>query len=664
MIIPLSWLKEYVDIKIPFKDLAEKLSEVGLTIEKWEENPPAGGGDILFDPEVTPNRPDWLSVYGVAREIAAVTSAKLKQVKPVFPDKSKTLLPIKITPNYKIVPRITSVTIKGVTVKPSPEWLQKKIKEIGLRPINNLVDITNYVLWLYGGLLHVFDYDEIHGAEMTVTQAKGGEDFRSLDGIDYKLPKGAIIIKDTDRIIDLLPLKGGENSASTSKTKNVLLHSVVVDPVLTRRTSQFLGLRSDSSAVAEKGLDPNSPPLAVSSALKLILELAGGEVASQILDHKEREFKPWTVSLNHQRLEGVLGLKITPGEVKNIFERLELKVKGQYEVTVPTFRHDLHIEEDLIEEVGRIYGYNKFPTILPTNPPPTVPVAYGRNYNLEYEVKQTLAGFGFDEIYTFSLVSEDQLIKLGIDPLKVLRVDNPISKENEYLRPKLLGNLLEAVKLNEANFQEIKIFELGKIYMGESVDKRIEKYSLSGAIKGERFLEVKGVVEAFCQKFGIKGTIKKADKKSIEIWDHPDKAGEIVVDSERIIGYVAEISQSVMSRFGIKGKAVYWELDFSVFEKIADLKKKYQPIPKYPAIVEDLSVIVPNSILYQDIVKSIKETDNLLRKVELIDIHENSKTFRLTYLSPNKNLTGEEVALVKEKIIKNLERKFGASLKS
>ncbi len=659
MILPLSWLKEYVDIKMPFKDLAEKLSEAGLTIEKWEEK----DGDIIFDPEVTPNRPDWLSVYGVAREIAAVTSAKLKPVKPELPAKSRTLLPIKITPNYKIVPRITSVTIKGVAVKPSPEWLQKRIKQIGLRPINNLVDITNYVLWLYGGLLHVFDYDEIHGAQMTVTQAKGGEDFRSLDGLDYKLPKDAIIIKDADRIIDLLPLKGGENTSSTSKTKNVLLHSVVVDPVLTRRTSQFLGLRSDSSAVAEKGLDPNSPPLAVSSALKLILELAGGEVASQVLDHQEKEFKPWTVSLSHQKLEDVLGLKITPNEVKNIYERLELKVTGHYKITVPTFRNDLHIEEDLIEEIGRIYGYNKFPKILPASPPPTIPVAYGRNYNLEDNIKQTLAGFGFDEIYTFSLVSEDQLIKLGIDPLKVLRVDNPISKENEYLRPKLLGNLLEALKLNEANFQDIKIFELGKIYVGESVDKRIEKYSLSGIIKGNGFLEVKGIVEALLRKFGLNCSIKKAEKKSMEIWDHPDKAGEIVVDSDKIIGYIAEISQSVMSRFGIKGKAVYWELDFSDFEKMADLKKKFQPIPKYPAIVEDLSVVIPTSILFQDIFKTIKETDGLIKKVELIDVHESSKTFRLTYLNPHKNLTGEEVALVKEKIIKNLERKFGATLK-
>src|SRR3989344_2852917 len=475
MLIPLSWLKEYVDIKLPFPELAAKLSETGLTVEHWKEE----GSDIIFDPEVTPNRPDWLSVYGIAREIAAVTNSHLKDLKrPSFPTKLSQKFEIKIKPNFEIVPRITSIIIRDVKVKPSPDWLQKRIKQIGLRPINNLVDITNYVLWTFGSPLHVFDYDKIRGHQIIVDLAKGGEPFRSLDGLNYTLPKNAIIIKDVGRIIDLPPLKGGENSAISPETKNVLLHSIVCDPVLTRRTSQSLGLRIDSSAISERGVDPNGTVPAVKLALNMILDLAGGEVASELLDLKDHNFKPWTVEMGHHKLESVLGLKFEPKKVVQALVSLQLKPNMTnltnksnliYAVEIPTFRPDLKIEEDLIEEVGRLYGYNHFPKTLPASPVPTAKVAYAKNYDFEYEVKQILQSAGYSEIYTYSLVSETQLIKLGINPGKTLRVDNPISSDYEYLRPALVGNLLDAYKLNQANFPQIKLFELGEVGLVEFV---------------------------------------------------------------------------------------------------------------------------------------------------------------------------------------------------
>lgn len=669
MQIPLSWLKKYVDIKIPFKDLAGKLSEAGLTVEKWEEK----DGDIIFDPEVTPNRPDWLSVYGIAREIAAITNSKLKEQSSKSQLKTQNLknpLEIEIVPNYKIVPRITSVIIRNVSVKPSPEWLQKRIKQIGLRPINNLVDITNYVLWLYGGLLHVFDYDKIHGHQMIVTLAQGGEAFRSLDGLDYNLPKGAIIIKDADRIIDLLPLKGGENTSSTNRTKNVLLHSVVVDPVITRRTSQSLGLRSDSSAVAERGLDPNSTPIAVKTALQLILECAGGQMASEIIDHKEKEFKPWVVKMGHLRQEEILGIKISPPEVKNIFERLKLKTTikklkndSTYYVTIPTFRNDLHIEEDLIEEIGRIYGYNNFPKTLPFGPIPTSTVAYVRNYDLEYEIKQILASFGYSEIYTYSLISEEQLNKLGIDSTKVLRVDNPISKDYEYLRPKLLGNLLEALKNNLPNFDEINLFELGKIYQGETLNKVNEKYSLSGIISGTRFYEAKGVIEALAKDLQINCNILPANKQIIEYWDQPNRAAEIV-SSNRTLGYLAEINPIMLTRWGIKERAIYWEINYELLEKLVNKKRVYRSLPNFPATTEDLTFTILHKVLVGDIMTTIKEIDDFISTVSFIGVYENNYTFNISYQSLSKTLTGEEVAKIREKIIKVIKEKFQASLKS
>lgn len=658
MLIPLSWLKEFVDIKLPFPQLAEKLSAAGLTVEKWEEK----DGDIIFDPEITPNRPDWMSVFGIARETAAICNSKLKKDDPFFKGSSfskvfskvKNPLPITIKPNYDIVPRITSVVIKNVKVKPSPEWMQKRIKQIGLRPINNLVDITNYVLWTYGGLLHVFDYDKIRGHQMTVELSKGGEDFRSLDGIDYKLPKGAIIIKDLGRVIDLLPIKGGENTASKNDTKNVLLHSVVVDPTITRRTSQALGLRSDSSAIAERGLDPNITTISLNTALNLILELSGGEVASEIIDHKSHDFKPWTVELSHSRLEQVLGIKISPTEVKNILERLGLKVEDQYKVTVPTYRNDIHIEEDLIEEVARIYGYNNFPKSLPASAVPTTPVAYARNYDLEYDVKTHLRGAGYCEIYTYSLIPEKQLLDLSIDPTKCLRVDNPISRDFEYLRPYFIGNHLEALNLNQPNFQEIKLFELGKAYTGESIDKFTEKYRLEAIISGDKFFQAKGDVESLLQKLGIAYTVEPIQKEKLLPWDHPGRTVTIV-SNKTIIAIIFEIHPTILTRFGIKSKAVSWSIQYELVEKLNNLNKKFQPIPKHPAVIEDLSLIIPEETMYGDVVEIIKKTSPLIASIDLLDTHESSKTLRLTYLDRTKNLTDNEVAQIRSKLLQNLK---------
>ncbi|MBI3558968.1 phenylalanine--tRNA ligase subunit beta [Candidatus Gottesmanbacteria bacterium] len=641
MLIPLSWLKEFVEIKIPFKELAEKLSAAGLTVETWKEI----DGDIIFDPEVTPNRPDWMSIIGIAREIAAVTNTSLKRshlgkVRPFKVRPSQ----INIKPNFEIIPRMTSVIIKDITVKPSPEWLQKRIKQIGLRPINNLVDITNYVLWLYGSPLHVFDYDKIRGRQMSVELSRGSEDFRSLDGLDYKLPKNVIIIKDVGRVIDLPPLKGGENTAVSVGTKNILLHSIVCDPVLTRRASQALNLRSDSSIIAERGTDPNATIPAVNKALELILDLAGGQ-AGEILDHKAKDFKSWTIEIHHSRIEEVLGIKISPKEMANIFERLEIKN------TIPTFRNDLQIEEDLIEEVGRIYGYNNFPKTLPQSAVPIIPVAYARDYDLEYETKNILKGAGYSEIYSYSLISEDQLFKLGLDPLKCLRVDNPISRDYEYLRPNLLGNLLEALKLNQANFSEIKLFELGKIYQGENIDKAKEQYWLSGIISGESFFEAKGLVEK------ITGENVSPAETNLN-WLHPGRQAII----KNNLGFLGEVHPTILSRFGIKNHAACWAINYDLFEKLANPNKKFQQIPKFPAILEDLSLIIPEKVLYREVVEIIKSS-SLIENVELIDLHENSKTLRLTYLNKNKNLTDQEVALERNKILKNLKEKLKVVIK-
>lgn len=661
MLLPLSWLKEYVDIKMPFPKFAARMSEVGLTIEVWHEE----NGDIVFDPEITPNRSDWMSVTGIARETAAATGAKFTPPKLMtLPAKIKNPLPLEYKDDPKLCPRTSRVLIRGVKVKSSPEWLQKRIKQIGLRPINNLVDITNYVLWMYGVPLHVFDYDKIRGHTMTTTLSKGGEEFRSLDGIDYKLPKDAIIIKDVGRIVDLLPLKGGENTAVSNTTTNILLHSIVCDPVITRRTSQTLNLRSDSSAVSERGIDPNGTTKAALKALELILELAGGEMASPLIDVPEKPASSWTVEMSQENLEKVLGIPVTPKQVADILESLEFKVENKYKVTVPTFRNDVHLEEDVIEEIGRIIGYNSFPKTLPQGQTPTAKVAYTHDYSFDYQIKQILKGAGYNEIYTYSLVSEGQLAKLSIDPAKALRLDNPISREYEYMRPHLMGNLLDALKLNSANFEQTKLFEFGKIFQGENCDKITERYQIAAIIFGENFYQAKGDIQLVLGNLGITADFFPAEKElNPNLWLHTGRVASIMVGDTRI-GMLAEVHPQLLNKFGIKGHATEWTLNRDLLEKFSDFSRKYQAVPKYPPLIEDISLVTPDKVLVGEIIDTIMSSSKLVKSVDLLDTHEDTKTFRLTYLDVNKNLTDREVAEVRAKILHNLKEKLKVTPKS
>ncbi len=628
MLIPLSWLKDFVDIKLPVGELAKKLSSAGLTVEKWSKD----GDDFIFDTEVTPNRPDWLSVRGVAREISAITNAKflIPNVKLKLPIKNDGKIKFKI--DYELCPGFTALVINNVTVKPSSELVKERLKKVGLRPINNLVDVTNYVMWETGNPLHVFNLDSIRGGQMMLTSAKGGEQFRSLDGLDYALPAGAIIIKDLGRVIDLCGIKGGENSAVNAATKNVLLVVPIYNGTAVRKASQTLGLRSDASTIFERGADPGNT---INTLLKAA-EMIGGK-PQEIIDLKEKEFEPWEVPASHEKIERVLGITIEPKKVVKILESLELKVSGNYKVIIPTFRNDIHIEEDLIEEVGRIIGYDNFPKTLPVGPVPTIKVAYAKDYDFEYEVKNILKGAGYSEIYTYSLVSEAQLQKLGLTGTKLL---NPISKDFEYLRPSLLGNLLEAIKLNQANFSDIKLFELGKQY-GEK-----EEYWLSTIVNGEKFYEVKGVVESLLKQLGIDFKIEPDISNSLF---HPGRSAVILAKS-RTLGYFGEINPSLLTKFGVKGRVTGFTLDYDLLETLANKSRKYQPIPIYPPIIEDLTITISEKILVGEIMEKIKSVNKLIADVRLISTHERSFTFRITYQDKNKNLTDKDVEPIRKKI--------------
>lgn len=624
MIAPLSWLREYVDIALEPKKLGDRLTEAGLGTEKITKT----DDDTIFELEITPNRPDLLSMIGVAREIAAIENKKInfpKAKNNLLEAKLKKTLPLKIETDTSINPRFTGIIIDGVRVGESPKWLQEKLIKIGQRPINNIVDITNYVMFELGNPLHAFDYDKIKGNFMRVHKTHGGEKFKSVDGISYTLPQNAVIISDSDEIIDLCGIKGGFNSGTFEGTKTIFIRVPVEVPGLIRRASMALGLRSEASSIFERGVNRGGTIDALQRSVDLVLEIAGGEIASEVYDIKKQDFLPWKVELSIERLNKILGISIKENQIINLLERLGLSPKISKNIIttiIPTYRNDLRIEEDIIEEVARLYGYNNFPKSMPVGEIPTKTIPYFKDFRLDEKIKNIFKASGFSEIYTYSLISEKALVSQGIDPEKALRVDNPVSLEFEYLRPTLKIGLLSAAAQNKPYFEKINLFELGRVYLGANLDNAKEVYFLSGISTSKNFFQVKGIIAELFEELGVR--------------EDPGKNIEVTVDG------------------------ILFELNFTgILEKI-DLEKKFWPVPKYPPIIEDLRFEIDPKISYEKIIGTIKKQSGLVKDVSLLDVYQNKKTFRILYQSNERNLTNEETSRIREKIISALKKEFRA----
>jgi len=632
MIAPLSWLKEYVDITLTPKELGERLTEVGVNTEKITKI----NQDTIFEFEITPNRPDLLSIIGIAREIAAIENKKIK-----FPPlrqgfagqaKPKKTLPLTIKTDPKINPRFTAIIIDGITVGESPDWMKNRLAKVGQRSINNIVDITNYVMLELGNPIHAFDYDNISGNIMTVEKSKGGELFESVDGVSYHLPKDAVIIRDKENVIDLCGIKGGKNSGTYHGTKTIVIRVPVEIPSLIRRSSQLLGLRSDASSIFERGVNSGGTIDALKRCVDLITEIAGGKIASNLYDIKDKNFKPWKLELRLDRLNKIIGIEIPQKKIISILESLNLNpvikhLEGEKSIdcTIPTYRNDLKIEEDLIEEVARLYGYNNFPKTIPLGQIPTKQIPYSKDFKIEEKTKNIFKSDGFSEIYTYSLISEDELIKHGLNPQHTLRVDNPVSREFEYLRPTLKINLLKAFVQNKPNFKTVSLFELGKVYLGRNLDEAKENYFLSGITNTKSFFEVKGLLVRLFEELGVK-------------FD-PTKYIEIL------------------------NEGIFFELNYSQIITKVNLSKKFIPLPKYPPIIEDLAILIKENVKTIDIITQIRNQSSLIVDVSLLDQFEDSRTFHIVYQNKDRNLTGEEIAKIREKILKSLKKKFQTEIK-
>ncbi len=667
-----SWLKEHLKTKATPKQIANYLTLCSQTVEKVNKV----NNDAVYDIEITTNRPDCLSVYGIARELNAILPqfgirAKLKGIpenKKEIPQVKKSLpLKVKIT-KPSLSPRFTALIFDNITIKPSPKVIQDRLEKSGVRALNNVVDISNYLMLELGQPMHTFDYDKIKKATMILRETKKGEKIVTLDKENRTLPEGAIVIEDGNgRIIDLCGIMGGANSEVDEKTKRVLLFVQTYDPMKIRRTCQALAFRTEAASRFEKGVDPGGVILAMKKAIKMFEKNCGAKVASNLIDIYPHPQKEKRVNLSQEKLNHHVGVKIKLSKAKEILENLGFETKlgiGRIETIVPHWRYDdVSIPEDLIEEIARVYGYHRLPSNLPQGEIPLQikdPV-----FEWEYQIKHALKNWGLTETVSYSMVSLTQLEKTEIEPKDCLKISNPLTEDLVYMRPSLIPSLLTIIAEN--NQEQITIFELTNVYLYQKINKLPDEVPmLTSLFTGNKFYQAKGIVEAILTTMGIKNyqfepyQLKKTFYGKVF---HPFRTAEVMVKNNSL-GVVGEISPHVLARFGIKGRIVVFDLDFREMVKHASKVKKYTPLPKYPAIIEDLSFVVPPKTKVGEMLEEIKKISKLITTVELIDSYKKTRTFRITYQSSNRTLTDKEVEKIRKNIVKVVSKKFDARIKT
>jgi len=678
MRISYNWLSDYIDLKIGPEKLAELLTMAGLTAEALHR----AEDDHIFEIEITSNRPDWLSYVGVARELAALTGAKLKM--PVVKSQGHkiTTSQVKVKAEDKtLCPRYTARVIRNVKVGESPEWLKKRLEAMGLRSVNNIVDITNFCLFETGEPMHAFDLDKLGGDEVIIRKAHKGEKMVTIDGIERALEDPMLVIADKSKPVAIAGVMGSLDTEVMENTKNILLEAASFEQVSVRRTSRALGVSTESSYRFERRVDPNNIIYSSDRATGLILKIAGGK-AGEFIDIGKEPGANKPVSLRLSRLNSILGIVIPAPKVKKILTALSVKIKASskdiIKVIGPTFRSDLNAEIDIIEEVSRIYGYDKIPSTIP--PIVEQKDRTPKNILVENKAREILTALGASEIITYGLLGKKTLEAAGFTGDEIVEIENPLSGEQEVMRPSLVMGALNAALYNiNRKSKDLKLFEIGNIYIRESPAKFTEKKCMSIVLAGENsnwlegsrpagFFDLKGAVEALLSGLGIDGAIfKHANNRYLS----PASCMSIEAAGE-YIGEAGEVSKKVLGAFDIKEPVYYCELSLDAMMKRASLEKRFRGLPKHPSVCRDMSIVVNSQVTNAEIEALIKEKGHpALKEAALIDRYigkqipdgKISLTYRLEYRDPSKTLEEKDVSSVHARVLHSLEERYGAKLR-
>lgn len=631
-----------------------------------------GLDDVVVEYEVTSNRVDCFSVVGIAREAAATFDKKF--VPPVVTETGNDedvndYIKVSVE-NTDLCPRYCARVVKNIKIGPSPKWMQRRLASVGIRPINNLVDITNYVMEEYGQPMHAYDLDTIAGRQIIVKTAQDGDTFTTLDGQERKMDKDVLMICDGEKAIGIAGIMGGENSMITDDVKTMLFEAACFDGVNIRKSSKRVGLRTDASGKFEKGLDPNNAKAAIDRACQLVEEMGAGEVVGGTVDVYGKEKKPVRVPFDAEKINAMLGTDISEEEMLGYFKKINLEYDAETkEVIAPTFRQDLFRLADLAEEVARFYGYDNIPTTLPTGEATTGKLSF--KLRIE-QVARDIAEFcGFSQGMCYSFESPkvfDKLLLPADSPLRrTVEIMNPLGEDYSIMRTTSLNGMLTSLATNyNRRNKDVRLYELGNIYLPKSLpltelpEERMQ-FTLGMYGKGD-FFSMKGVIEEFFEKIGMKHK-ETYDPGAGKPYLHPGRQANIVYDG-KVVGYLGEVHPEVADTYGIGERAYVAVIDMPEIMEYATFDRKYNGIAKYPAVTRDISMVVPKHILAGQIEEVIlAKGGKYLESYALFDLYEGAQikegfksvAYSTVFRAKDKTLEDAEVTEAMERILKALE---------
>ncbi|HZH61754.1 MAG TPA: phenylalanine--tRNA ligase subunit beta [Metabacillus sp.] len=642
--------------------------------------------DAVLELGLTPNRADALSMLGVAHEVAAILDREVMYPEISYEsssEKASDLIDVKVDA-LEDNPLYIAKVIKNVTIAPSPLWMQTRLMAAGIRPHNNVVDITNFVLLEYGQPLHAFDYDRLGSKEILVRRAQDGEKIVTLDDQERTLTSEHLVITNGTEPVALAGVMGGANSEVQSDTKTILLESALFNGQRIRTASKDHGLRSEASARYEKGVDPNRVPAAAERAAQLIALYAGGEVLEGSVEVRSASFEPKIVRTTVEKVNKVLGMSISAMEMKSILERLQFEVdldNSTLSVTVPTRRGDITIEEDLVEEIARLYGYDNIPTTLPVGQ--AIPGKLTEYQEKRRKVRRFLEGTGLYQAITYSLTSEEKAAKYALEVSELTKLALPMSEERSVLRLSLLPHLLDALRYNLARqIDQVSLYEIGSVFLSEGKDVQpVEKERVSGAItglwhshswQGEKkpvdFYVAKGIIDGLVDLLGLTDQIQYKQSKREGM--HPGRTADIYL-GEKLVGFVGQVHPTVQKELDLTETYVF-ELSLVDLLTTNVEETRYESIPRYPSITRDIALVVNKDVVAGEIEKIItKAGGNMLKEVAVFDLYEGDRleegkksvAFSLRYFDPERTLTDEDVSKTHQKVLDAVEEKLGATLR-
>lgn len=674
MLVSWNWLKEYVSVDVSVQEFSDRLTMAGLNLEEFH----SVGTDTCIDFEVTSNRPDCLGHLGVARE-AAVLYRKELNIPAAIPEtcseKTSSVTSVTIE-NPDLCSQYHARVIKGVKVGPSPAWLVDRLNTIGIAPINNIVDITNYVLMECGQPLHAFDFNKLHGKKIVVRRARPNEKIQAIDHKEYPLTAEMCVIADADHPVAIAGVMGGAETEITTTTKDVLIETAIFSPLSIRNTSRKLKLRSDSSYRFERALDPHGPDWASRRCCELILQLAGGQLLEgDVFAGEKPKSDAEPIVLRFAQLKRVLGIEVPLDEAVRILEQLGLKTlrrDGNMWISFapPSNRRDLTREIDLIEEVIRIYGYDKIPSDA------TVPLCTSKRRfqdRVSDRVRETLIAAGFYEAMTVSLVSENERkLFTPRGDLPVLSIEHSDFPEFSRLRQSLIPSLLGSRRENERHGQfDAQLFEIARVYV--SVDKTVPESQseprMIGMVSGRSFQELKGVVEQLASRINPDATVSVRPFESAQFT--PGRGAEVLLNG-RFWGWMGELDRSVTNRVDLRDTVTIAELDLAVLEAEANLVPTFRDLPSHQASNRDLNFVLDEGVTWESIEATVRKAGGpLLESVSFggqyrgKQIPEGKKSYLITlsYRS-DRTLTSDEIEAAQKSVIAACATQLSASLRA